>query len=177
MKTSAERGLVALKVENTGCTFKVEVLPECHFPARYTYRTLPKVDRHVVANENESFELFVLTAHRLEKFRKKQGALRFDEYVTGRYATPRGLKLRQYRLEGRNCGKATHVVRNFSVGGFALTAGTQSALSTDANLFVQPPAKNLSEVARAGDPAAPGRQADGHGRRVGRVVGGGVVGG
>ncbi len=149
---ASREGVVALRLENKGCDFDIEVLGECRFPASYTYVPKAREAHTIVANRNQTFEKFVLSGQTLDSVREKQGALRLDEHIVGTLSTPRGLSLRSDRLVGKNCGRATHVVRNVAIGGFALTSGSRSELETPSSHFYAPPAGEVKEIARAGDP-------------------------
>lgn len=160
-------GVIAVRYVAEGCNVELEVLENCIGKGSYAYEPYAATDTKVAKNAAEVFADFPLGAGHLGAHVKGGKVLRTDYMMVGTDALPPSANVKPSDLEGRDCDRATHVVRTVYLGGFAMAAGTETELSGGASVFgVGAGAATRSSAERVASegvlPACEQAQRDGH---------------
>jgi formylglycine-generating enzyme required for sulfatase activity len=149
-----EAGLVAVRYRAEGCKVELELLPHCVGTPKYEY--LPfgsaKANTEIVHDAEELSLKLPLGAEKVGGLLQGDRVLRTDSLVVGVAAVPDDARV---RFVGPDCERATHAVRKFYLGGFAMVRGASRLLEGGTSVFATGDASQTNEVervAREGEP-------------------------
>ena len=150
-----EAGVVAVRFRAEGCKMELELLPHCVGTPKYEYQPFwsAKTNTEIVHDAQELAFKLPLGAEKLGGMLGGDRVLRTDSLVVGVAAVPDGA---QVRFVGPDCERATHAVRKFYLGGFAMVRGASRLLEGGTSVFRTGDASQTNEVERVaqeGDPA------------------------
>jgi formylglycine-generating enzyme required for sulfatase activity len=150
-----EAGVVAVHLRAEGCKLELERLPHCVGTPKYEYQPFwsAKANTEVVHDAQELALKLPLGAEKLGGMLAGDRVLRTDSLVVGVAAVADDA---QVGFVGPDCERATHAVRKFHLGGFAMVRGASRLLEGGASVFRTGDASQTNEVervAREGDPA------------------------
>jgi formylglycine-generating enzyme len=156
LKAALGAGIVAVRYRTEGCKVSLELLPRCVGTPEYQYSPFwsAKAHNEIVRDAEELSVKLPLGAERVSGKVGGGRALRTDSLVVGVGAVPDDA---QVRLHGADCERATHVVRKFYLGGFAMVAGASRALEGGGTSFGPGnfgQTKQTEQLSREGEPAA-----------------------
>jgi formylglycine-generating enzyme len=133
LKQLGEQGAVGVRYKAEGCNVELEVLNCVGKGTPYSFSPYSATETKVAKSQRDLYTELPLGAAR---FGGKVGggrALRTDYMLAGLLATPVMESFPAERLEG-DCKRATHVVSQLYLGGFAMAAGESETIAA-ASLF------------------------------------------
>lgn len=150
LKHQLTEGVVVVRYEPAACGVALEVLSRCTVPLKYSYAPA-SIDEQSLATTSEELRAWLpLGGARLADKLQGGSALRADAAQTGRLFLPPDTRVTRSALKGDDCSRATHVVFEASLGGFALTLGDARSLEdAPSPLSAQAPA--IAPLALEGD--------------------------
>lgn len=145
LKAAVDRGIAVVRYEGDGCDVRFEVLGECRALGRYVYDGDAERGRTIARDRTELLQLLPLaTAGDVSK-----NAIRVDWHRVGRWRAPPAMRLDRGALKGKGCDRATHVVAEVSVGGYAIQRGTAKSVDAASSAFAKD-----AKAKKIGDPSA-----------------------
>ena len=135
----AEKSLVVVQAELSGCTLRINVLADCRGPGSYRYAPYPNRSELVV---KKASDLDAALPHAGVDFQRAFalfGGLQVQLFETGRLIAPERIVLDRRALRGETCGAATHVVQTVTLGAYGAAAVEPAKLGKVGDLFEPSP--------------------------------------
>jgi sulfatase modifying factor 1 len=134
LKQLGERGVVGVRYKAVGCNVELEVLNCVGKGAAYEFSAYSATETKVAKSARDLYADMPIGAARLGAKVGGGRALRTDYMLAGVLATAPMESFPSDKLEG-DCKRATHVVSQLYLGGFAMAAGESEKLAAEASLF------------------------------------------
>jgi formylglycine-generating enzyme required for sulfatase activity len=157
LKQLGERGVVGVRYKAQGCNVELEVLDCVGNGAAYEFSAYSATETKVARSERDLYAEMPIGAAR---FGGKVGggkALRTDYMLAGVLSAPPMKSYPAEKLQG-DCERATHVVSQVYLGGFAMASGESEKLAAEASLFGGGAGaaqnRTAERVAKEGEPEA-----------------------
>ena len=124
-----------VRYSREGCSVELELLPNCLAPGEYAFEPQPVTEFKVIHNDSQAAAELPLGAAAIQAQIKGDRAFRVDYMYAGIDSLPADAHYSRADLRGKGCERATHVIKQLYLGGFAWAFGESSALDGSASLF------------------------------------------
>ena len=136
LTTLQDQGIVVVHYESKGCDAELEVLPDCIATGDYDYHPQAEKQSKVIRNKHELHASLPLGAAKLSGKLEGSKVVRTDALLVGTSSIAARASIGRGDLTGSGCARATHVVRTFYLGGFAMASGEAREMEASASVFL-----------------------------------------